>query len=145
MDVEVILRTHVDAQLPLMYAFDATFTWLTSDIANIFIHSGNDQTIVIETITKAWYYILTQKELWKSLDFVEFPEYEVSTFGNIKTVKTGYVTKGSKIPSGYLKAILSTPNRNDKGILTHRLVAIAFLTKSENKQTVDHLVEPVPG
>jgi hypothetical protein len=64
--------------------------------------------------------------------------YEVSDFGNVRTKKTGYITKGSKTKKGYLKVGLYKDKKR-KLFYVHRLVALNFLENPENKPEVDHI------
>ena len=70
-------------------------------------------------------------------NITNFPNYQVSTFGNVKIVKTGKILKpGSS--RGYFYVILT--DNGDKSTKTiHRLVANAFLENSEEKKNVDHV------
>jgi hypothetical protein len=34
------------------------------------------------------------QEIWKSLDLMNFPNYEISSYGRIKNVKTGRILVG---------------------------------------------------
>jgi len=67
-----------------------------------------------------------------------FPNYQVSTFGNVKNVKSGRILKPSQEGGGYLYVILTDDGeRSSKKI--HKLVANAFLENPENKSCVDHI------
>lgn len=77
-----------------------------------------------------------EEEIWKTIE--EYPNYDVSTFGNIRNNKTNYIMKLQKNYSGYLRVSLM----NSKIIHTcivHRLVAKAFILNPENKPTVNHI------
>ena len=64
------------------------------------------------------------KETWKTIK--EFPNYEVSTYGNVRNVKTGKILKPLKTPYGYLQVELFN-NGKSQFIKIHVLVAKAFL------------------
>ena len=64
------------------------------------------------------------KETWKQIK--GFPNYEVSTYGNVRNVKTGKILKQNKRPNGYLIVFLY--NNGKRQLLSvHVLVAKAFL------------------
>ena len=73
-------------------------------------------------------------EEWKSI--IEFPNYEVSSLGNVKNIKTGKVLKNC-VKSGYYHISLTNENYR-KSLLVHRLVALAFIENPENKLEVNH-------
>jgi len=71
---------------------------------------------------------------WRNID--GWP-YSISSFGETKNLRTGYVLKGRPTRCGYLIVTL----QNEGLILAatvHTLVARAFLSNPENKQTVNH-------
>jgi hypothetical protein len=74
-------------------------------------------------------------EEWR--DCVGYPNYAVSSLGNIKNKKTGRILKPS-IVEGYSKYKLSRDKvaYNASG---HRVVALAFIPNPENKPTIDHI------
>lgn len=90
------------------------------------------------------------KEIWK--DVVGYEGfYEVSNIGNIKSRNrvvsfksglcqriNGISKKKTKATNGYLKASLSM-NGENKTVLLHRLVAIAFIPNPEYKSQVNHI------
>lgn len=138
MDLETILKNYIDPLLPSMYFFDVTNTWVIYNVVNWLIGFGFDQATIDILIVNIWLYILTNKELWKSLDFIGSPQYQISTFGNVKTILTEYITCGSK-NDGYMMTILSGNGRKKTQARIHRLVAEAFWPNTENKPTVDHI------
>lgn len=77
------------------------------------------------------------EEIWKTIE--DFPNYEVSTFGNIKNKTTGKMFKLQKNYSGYLKVSLLNNDRKTICCIVHRLVCKAFINNPENKPTVNHI------
>ena len=73
-------------------------------------------------------------EEWKSIE--EFPNYEISSLGNVKNIITGKVLKNS-VKGGYCHVSL-TNEKYKKTLLVHRLVALAFIENPENKTDVNH-------
>ena len=78
-------------------------------------------------------------EVWKEVP--EFPKYEVSTLGRIRTQRAGkeYIKKPSPDKKGYLIVSLGTGKRGAVTKKLHRLVAEAFIPNPDKKPTVDHL------
>ena len=75
-------------------------------------------------------------EKWKSLDFVGYSNYSISSYGRIKNNTTGRIWYGSK--SGkYLGFGARRDGREFYHV--HRLVAIAFVPNPDNKPYVDHI------
>ena len=86
-------------------------------------------------MAKAGIQFQPKDEVWRTI--VDFPEYEVSSFGNIRrigtTVKLKFYTQ-----KGYSKIELY---HNGKGYKqrVHRLVAKTFIPNPENKPQVNHI------
>ena len=71
-------------------------------------------------------------------NITNFPNYQVSTFGNVKNIKTGRILKPAPGGGSYLMVILMDDGeRSNKKI--HKLVANAFLENTEDKKCVDHV------
>lgn len=77
-----------------------------------------------------------KQEIWKVIK--DFPKYEVSTFGNVRNIKTLKILKPYMNGGGYKKVSLMVDNTSQKTMLIHRLVAITFIPNPENKSTVNH-------
>ena len=75
-------------------------------------------------------------EVWKSIE--NFNNYEISTFGNVRNIKTNQKLKPYLDYPGYLNITLSK-NNIKKSLKIHRLVAFAFIPNLENKPTVNHI------
>lgn len=75
------------------------------------------------------------EEVWKTI--YNFPNYEISSFGNIRNKTTNYILKPN-LKSGYYG--VSIRNNEGKNICMkiHRLVALSFIPNPENKYTVNH-------
>lgn len=73
------------------------------------------------------------QEEWKPI--LDYPNYEVSSFGNVRNSKTGRILKPGIQTNGY--KIVSLGIKNTKQI--HRLVAETFLPNLDNKSDVDHI------
>ena len=77
------------------------------------------------------------KETWKFIDGTD-NKYQVSSFGRIKNYKRNKIRKLSTNKSGYQFVIIKL-NNITKSLSIHRLVAISFITNSENKKEVNHI------
>lgn len=73
-------------------------------------------------------------EEWRQIS--DFPNYKVSSFGNIMNVKTNKMMKLCN-KGGYYNISLTNDN-NYKTFKVHRLVAIAFIENPEEKSHVNH-------
>ncbi len=74
-------------------------------------------------------------EEWKQI--LEYDNYEVSSYGNVRNKKTGRILKPAR-NGGYLSAKLRK-NGATKSFSIHQLVAICFIENSENKPQVNHI------
>ena len=78
-------------------------------------------------------------ELWSSLDFLGFSNYEVSTFGRIYNINTKYYLQGTDT-NGYVVVGLYDVNGKFYPMRVHILVTSAFYGVSEVPGTsVDHI------
>lgn len=76
------------------------------------------------------------KEIWRKIE--GFSNYEVSSEGRIRNIKTGRVLKPMIMNVGYQKIDLCL-NGKPKSQLIHRLVASTFIPNPENKPQVNHI------
>ena len=79
------------------------------------------------------------EEIWKIVD--GFPDYKISTFGNIMSKKYGDWRKLNPCPDkdGYLRVNLSDENKKKRNCGIHHLLGIAFIPNPDNLPTVDHI------
>ena len=76
-----------------------------------------------------------QVELY--VNITNFPNYQISNFGNCKNITTGRILKGGIEGNGYL--VVGLQNNGERSMKKiHKLVANAFLENPENKKCVDH-------
>jgi hypothetical protein len=80
----------------------------------------------------------TKIEKWKPIIGYE-GIYEISNFGNLKTVKTKKITNGWEHDKYGHKKIRLYKNRKSKDFYLHRVVATAFLPKVIGKNFVNHI------
>lgn len=73
-------------------------------------------------------------EEWKSV--MNYDNYEVSSFGNVRNSKTGRILKSAN-KGGYYSVGLSCGKI--KSFPVHRLVALSFISNPENKAQVNHI------
>ncbi len=72
------------------------------------------------------------------IPLIEYPNYAVSNYGNVKNRKTDRILKPNINNMGYLYVILKKDNlRYNKRI--HKLVLPAFENNPENKKCIDHI------
>lgn len=81
-------------------------------------------------------------EVWKSLDFLGYSNYEVSNFGRVKSLnyrRSGKekILKLCKSKQGYLNVGLWY-NGKEKKFNIHRLVALAFVPNPKNLPCINH-------
>ena len=79
-------------------------------------------------------------EIWKTViyDGEVYEDYEVSSHGQVKNVKTGKTRKLQKHNNGYMFVVLCK-NGKRKTSYVHRLVAYAFIENNdETKTQVNH-------
>lgn len=76
------------------------------------------------------------KEIWKDIKGYE-GLYQISNFGNVKSVKKKIIRKPSSIPKGYLRIGLFKGGKT-KFFYPHRLVAEAFIPNPNNLPCINH-------
>jgi len=77
-----------------------------------------------------------EEEIWKIIE--DFPNYEVSSFGNVRNSYTKYIMKLRTDCSGYINISLIN-SKTSKHCKVHRLVAKTFIHNPYNKPTVNHI------
>ena len=65
-----------------------------------------------------------------------FPNYQISNFGNVKNILTGRMLKGT-LSCGYMRVKLINDDCSSCHLI-HRLIANEFIPNPENKRCVDH-------
>lgn len=75
-------------------------------------------------------------EEWKAIP--DFPEYEVSTEGNIRNKRTGQLRVLDRNSRGYYRIRVQRKGEYHR-LMAHRSVAKAFIPNPLNKPCVDHI------
>ena len=68
----------------------------------------------------------------------DFPNYQISNFGNVKNINTNKILKSQLDKDGYLQVLLYC-NKLSKTKKIHRLVGKYFIPNPENKPEIDHI------
>jgi len=80
-------------------------------------------------------------EIYKNI--LEYPNYEISNFGNCRNIKTQRIIKPLKNKRGYYTYSLSYINedgkKKQKQQRQHRLLGIYFIDNPYNKPHIDHI------
>lgn len=81
-------------------------------------------------------------EIWKSLKFLGYPDYEVSNWGNVKSLnylRTGKekILKPAKSKNGYSSIVLCKRGIA-KTFRLHKLIALTFIPNPENLPCINH-------
>jgi hypothetical protein len=76
-------------------------------------------------------------EVWKEI--LEFPRYEVSSFGNIRNKVTGKLMSTRRQGKQSYSLVKLSSVGKLKDIYVHQLVASAFLSKVSDKEKVSHI------
>jgi hypothetical protein len=70
----------------------------------------------------------------------DYPNYSVSSFGNIRNDKTGGLLKNSVGSYNYLRVCLyNSASKKSKCFRVHRLVGLAFIDNPNNYKELDHI------
>ena len=78
----------------------------------------------------------TNAEYFRVID--GFPNYDVSTDGRVRIIKTGKIMKLKVMEIGYIQVGLYKDKKQSYNQV-HRLVATAFCNKEDNCNVVDHI------
>jgi hypothetical protein len=80
-------------------------------------------------------------EQWKEVE--DFPNYEVSSLGNVRNKKFGRILKPRSHKSGeytcYESLLYNEDYPKGKHMRNHRLVALAFIPLVDGKDWIDHI------
>lgn len=87
--------------------------------------------------------MFNNKEEWRSIGFLGFHNYEVSSYGQIRNKITGKILKQSQTRHGYLQVSLYDGHGNVKHCRVNRLVGMAFLLdqRKNNNDEIHHIDE----
>ena len=74
--------------------------------------------------------------MWRQID--HYPNYEVSTFGEVRNRTSSRILKQHVSKNGY-SSIKLRNEQGSKGFRVHRLVAQAFIPNTLNKPCINHI------
>lgn len=76
-------------------------------------------------------------EIWKKI--INYPNYQISNIGKVKSLITNKELKPFLNEKGYLKIGLYNKNKKQKNIFIHRLVGQHFISNPLNKEQINHI------
>lgn len=79
----------------------------------------------------------TDNEVWKTLQ--EYPNYRVSSLGNIRHINANKNRELYKTKKGYLQVSVNVGGNKGKSIYIHTLIAKAFLPNPKGLPVIDHI------
>lgn len=99
-----------------------------------------NENVIINLIRKVgrsqpFFFTYIAMEKWKK---IKEGNYEVSTLGNLKNIKTGKLVKIHNDSKGY-KIVGLYFNGKRKTCILHRLIGEAFIENPDNKPFIDHI------
>ena len=79
-------------------------------------------------------------EIWKIIDWIDGipPIYEISNFGNVRSLKRNRMKQQQIDKDGYKRVMLYGKSPFKKFVPVHRLVAMAFISNPKNYSQVNH-------
>lgn len=75
-------------------------------------------------------------EIWEYIK--DYPNYMVSSYGNVKSIKNNKILKNHVTDQGYCIVSLYDNPKKGKHFKVHRLVAFSFIENKLNKRTINH-------
>ena len=78
-----------------------------------------------------------EEEIWKTIPISK--NYEASTRGLIRRIKTGHILKSHNNGTGYLRVDIKGTFGENITRFVHQLVAITFIPNPDNEPTVNHI------
>lgn len=82
--------------------------------------------------------MMNEAEIW--MDIAEFPNYKISTHGNVFSLVTLQNRRTYTTPSGYLRITLRTPEGKNKGKFIHSLVGDAFCPETQEDKAYKRIL-----
>lgn len=80
-----------------------------------------------------------EPEIWKSLDELNYPKYDISSYGTVRNNTTGRIIKPT-IREGYCRTAIIDREGKRSTISVHILVTKMFISPCPSDEyTVDHL------